>query len=133
MRIGLDTSVLLRLLIGQPEVLAASALAALRELRHRGTMIAVSDLVLAETYFALQHHYSIPKGAALGRLRQFVESPEIKSSSEALEVLATRRLGSAKPGFVDRLIHAEYSRSCDGMITFERSAGRLSGTTVLGA
>jgi hypothetical protein len=34
-------------------------------------------------------------------------------------------------GFVDRLIHAEYRKHADEMLTCEKAAGRLTGTRVL--
>jgi predicted nucleic-acid-binding protein len=49
-------------------------------------------------------------------------------------VLATPSLESAKPGFVDRLIHRRYRRSgVEEMVTFEKSAGKLPGVRVLTA
>ena len=45
--------------------------------------------------------------------------------------LSTPNLSTANPGFVDRLIHAEYRRYAGEMLTFEKAAGRLPGTRVL--
>ena len=70
----------------------------------------VSDWVLAETYYALQHHYDVPKKVALEWLRRFAHSPGIQVSGTARETLALGGLESANPGFVDRLIHRAYLR-----------------------
>ena len=133
MRIGVDTSVVLRLLVGEPEEQALVAMAALEGWRSDGASIVVSRLVLAETYYALQHHYLVPKAEALRQLRAFVLSPWVAPDDVAGDVLATHRLASAKPGFVDRLIHAEYrhGQSVDLVATFEKAAGKLEGTRVL--
>ena len=64
MKAGLDTSVVLRLLLGQPADQAARAVAFLDELSRGGHHAVVSDLVVAEAYFALQHHYG---GVEAGR------------------------------------------------------------------
>jgi hypothetical protein len=58
-------------------------------------------------------------------------SGEIIPLGAAAEVLAVDGLASAKPGFVDRLIHASYAASSAGMATFEKSGGKLDGTRVL--
>jgi len=55
------------------------------------------------------------------------------TAGSAHAVLATPNLAVAEPGLVDRLIHAEYIRVADEMLTFERSAARLPGALVLRA
>jgi predicted nucleic-acid-binding protein len=128
---GLDTSVVLRLLTGEPKKQAQRALTEVQELIRRGAALLVSDLVVAEVYFALQHHYGMPKAEALTLLAHFLGERRIKSIGAAATVLAVPHLATAKPGFVDRLIHAEYRRSAHEMLSFEKAAGRLSGVRVL--
>jgi predicted nucleic-acid-binding protein len=131
MNAGLDTSVVMRLLTGVPE---AQAQGALREVQRRidaGGTVFVSDLVVAEVYFGLQHHYGMPKTVALELLSGFLRARGIESMGAAVAVLATPNLAMANPGFVDRLIHAEYRRHAGEMLTFEKAAGRLPGTRVL--
>ncbi|MCC5838989.1 MAG: PIN domain-containing protein [Opitutales bacterium] len=125
--IGLDTSIVLRLLLGEPETQAKKAVAQLDEIRTNGQQAVVCDLVVSEAYFALQHHYDVPKQIALDHLREFFESPEILATGEAPSILSQPNLGKAKPGFVDRLIHAHYLRETGGMLTFEKAAAKLPG------
>jgi predicted nucleic-acid-binding protein len=129
--IGLDTSVVVRLLVGEPAAQAARARDLLDELFEAGAKAAVSDLVVSEAYFALQYHYRVPKREALDTLRAFLQSEEIEATGAALAVLQTPRLASARPGFVDRLIHQEYAQTFGAMASFEKSAGKLDGTRVL--
>lgn len=131
MTTGLDTSVVLRLLLAQPADQAARAVAFLDELSQSGHRAVVSDLVVSEAYFALQHHYGVSKRDALRGLRRLFASGEIKPLGAAAEVLAADGLASAKPGFVDRLIHGAYAASSAGMATFEKAGGKLDGTRVL--
>lgn len=131
MTTGLDTSVVLRLLLGQPADQAARAVACLDDLGQRGDQAVVSDLVVAEVYFALQHHYGVTQQDALLGLRRLFEDGEVKSLGVAEEVLALSGLASAKPGFVDRLIQGAYAISADGMVTFEKAAGRTKSVRVL--
>jgi predicted nucleic acid-binding protein len=131
--LGLDTSVLIRLLVGLPAPQASTALTYVKEVRLAGRRVVVSDLVVSEAYFALHFHYGVPKTEAVAALRELLGSGLIEPADgpAVIEVLAEAARSSAKPGFVDRLIHAQYERLPADMATFERAAARLPGTTVL--
>jgi predicted nucleic-acid-binding protein len=131
MNVGLDTSVVLRLLIGQPANQTILAIACLDDIQRRGDLAVVSDLVIAETYFALQFHYQITKADALSALSAFLASGEIMPTGEAGVILKQPGLSTAKPGFVDRLIHAGYTANNGRMVTFEKSGSKLAGIMVL--
>ena len=131
MKAGLDTSVVLRLLVGQPADQAARAVAFLDELLLGGHDAVVSDLVVAEAYFALQHHYAVSKPDALMGLRRLFADGEIKPLGAVAGVLAADGLAAVKPGFVDRLIHGAYTAATDEMVTFEKAAGKLKSVRVL--
>lgn len=104
MIVGLDTSVVVRLLWGQPADQARVAFDRVAELLAAGTRVQISDLVISETYYALQHHYGSSKADVLDALRDFLATSGVKASGVAAEVLTTAGLATAKPGFVDRLI-----------------------------
>jgi predicted nucleic acid-binding protein len=131
MKVGLDTSVVLCLLVGQPVDQAQRAVAFLDELSRRGDQPVVADLVVAEVYFALQHHYGVAKRDALEGLGHLFASREIESTGYAAEVLKTDGLASARPGFIDRLIHQAYVEKGGSMATFEKEAARLKSVRVL--
>jgi predicted nucleic-acid-binding protein len=131
MRVGLDTSVLLRLLVGEPQLQADAAWQAILEVQSGGGEAVVSDLVVSEAYFALQHHYDVPKHEALMKLRSLFARGDLVSSGCAAQVLSTPGLATGKPGFMDRMIHADYARSADRMLTFERAARKLPHAQVL--
>lgn len=131
MKVGLDTSVVLRLLTGEPETQARRALEEVQELMRHGAVLLVSDLVVAEVYFALQYHYGVPKAEALRLIGKFLADSGVKALGMASTVLTIPNLASANPGFVDRLIHAEYMRSVKEIITFEKAGVRLTGVRVL--
>ena len=128
--IGLDTSFVLRLLVGEPVALARQAVEQLDTLRAGNQRAAVSDVVACETYFALNHHYGVPKQLALETIRKFLESPEIIALGEALRILRQPNLGRANPGFVDRMIHAEYLSRTASMLSFEKAAAKLPGVRI---
>ena len=134
MTTGLDTSVVLRLLTGAPPAQAQAALEWLLVQRANGIVLTVSDLVISEIYYALQHHFRVPKQEALDKLAAFLGSGDVMAMGVAATVLATPGLATAKPGFVDRIIHQQYLQAGAGRIgTFERSAARLPHVQVLAA
>jgi predicted nucleic acid-binding protein len=131
MTVGLDTSVVLRLLVGQPPEQTAAAVAFLDETQRSGRRVVVSDLVIAEAYFALQFHYEISQADALAALASIVSTGEITAAGQAGRVLTQSGLARAKPGFVDRLIHAAYHEAGGTMATFEKAGRKLPDVTVL--
>jgi predicted nucleic acid-binding protein len=130
--VGLDTSVLVRVLTGEPRDLALVALDYLVECEKAGDRVLVSDWVIAEAYYALQHHYGASKRETLDALGDFLASPGVEGTGEVAEVLATPNLESAKPGFIDRVIHRNYLRlGAEEVATFERAAAKLPHIRVL--
>ncbi len=129
---GLDTSVVIRLIMRDPPELATRALAYVQELQEAGDSLRVSDWVIAEVYYALQYHYQVSKQDAIEALKRFTASPGILATKELLSVLATPELASANPGFMDRMIHLQYLP--DGVAevaTFEKAARKLPHVRVL--
>jgi predicted nucleic acid-binding protein len=126
---GLDTSVVVRLLVGEPADQAEAARALLYEEREQG--VAVSDLVIGEAYFALRYHYRVPHQAAIGALRGLLADPRVNATGVGRSVLASVGDRGGVPGLMDRLIHADYRREASGMVTFDRAAGRLEGARLL--
>jgi len=74
--IGLDTSVVLRLLIGEPRAQAEVARRRIERALIAGEKVIVTDLVVAEAFHALRHHYwlrrrSTPSGITTMFRRQW--------------------------------------------------------------
>ena len=95
--------------------------------------VAVSDLVVAETYFALLHHYSVPHSDAVNALAALLSDPRVEGSGVALAVLTNSEANApkAKPGLIDRLIHADYSQQSLDVATFDPDFARLRGATLV--
>ncbi len=130
-RAALDTSVVMRLLTGQPMELASLARSFMAETERSGAKVFVSNLVIMEAYFACQHHYGMPKVAVINGLAKLVSLTTFVVHPLLIELLSMPGLESAKPGFLDRLIHAEATTARLPLVTFEKSSSRLSQTTVL--
>ncbi len=129
MSLGLDTSVILRLLTGQPAAESRVARERLERAHLEGEPVTVTDLVLAEAYFALCHHYAVARDQARERLAAM-------ASSGALTVVppgAVDALAKATgAGLVDRLIHARHRAAGLLTVTFDRKMGALDGAVRLG-
>lgn len=128
---GLDTSVVLRLLTGDPPEQTKAALTHLAETEAAGMRLVVSNVVVMECYFACQHHYGTSKKDTLKALLKLLSMPTFLTDPNLEGILKTKQLASKNPGFVDRMIHAEYTSLGVPLITFEKSARRLPETEVL--
>ncbi len=123
---GLDTSVVLRLLVGAP---AAQAEAARRLLETTAEPVLVSDLVVGEAYFALRHHYAVPHAAAVTALGALLGDARVRAPGAAPTVLQQAR--AETPGLMDRLIHEHYRSDGATLATFDRDAARLKGARLV--
>ena len=132
MKYSVDTSVVLRVLTGMPESLATAVRARLEGLWIDGIVVDVCDLVVSETYFALQHSYGLSKENALDALTKLSLHPGFHISDNVTTALRTPNLAKASPGFIDRVIH----RTCVAddeatMLTCEKDAKRLAHVEVI--
>jgi predicted nucleic acid-binding protein len=126
-----DTSVVVRLLVAMPINQFRAASRYLSDLREAGVSAYVSDLALAEAYFALQTFYGFTKVQALAALAELVRLPGITVTPHARAVLDLPNLATAKPGFADRLIHGTANAAGQTLVTFEKAAKKLPATLVL--
>ena len=128
MSIGLDTSVVLRLLTGQPSDQATVARDRLQLAVAAGEEVLVTDLVLGEVYFALQHHYGVAKEPARTAIAAMLRSgavvPDPADAGLAFE--ATKGAG-----ILDRLMHARHRAAQATTLTFDRKTAALEGATRL--
>lgn len=131
--VSLDTSVVLRLLVGFPSDQARVVREFVSQRLTGNESMNISDLVLAEAYFALQTFYKIPKSEALEMIALLSAASGFVISRTATDVLALPNLNAAKPGFVDRLIHGTSRGQGHTLVTFEKASKKLPATHVLQA
>lgn len=127
--IGIDTSVLVRLVTGQPPDAYSYCLERLSALVEAGVEIYASNQVIGEAFIVVQHHYGASAEDAKTELRNVLRSGLVSALNGAavLEMLATR--GGA--GLFDRLIANDYSRSGLETLTLDRGMASLAGTRLL--
>lgn len=132
MTLGLDTSILVRLLVGEPATLATKAQERLLEAHRVRQAVIVSDLVIAEAYHALKHHYDLEpsaiRQALLAMLTSGMVQPE--AGSAVLSVLQAKKPGKA--GFVDRLIQAHYEVDSVTTLTLDKAQTKMGRTEFIG-
>lgn len=130
MKYGLDTNVVLRLLVNDVPEHTSLARAFLDRLEAAGHRATVSDLVVSEAFYGLRHHFQVPTEAALVMLSQILSDPAIKGES-APSVLRDLTKAAARPGFMDQLILAHHRDHRTTLLTFDRTLGALPGAELL--
>ena len=123
-RFGIDTSILVRLLTGDPAEGFQRATLRLRKLvENEEAEIVVSNQVIGEAYIALQHHYKISKTDAREALRSVLRSGLISPQNGAPVFRALDASGGC--GLVDRLIVDDYQRHELETLTLDDRMARL--------
>ncbi len=126
LRYGIDTSVLVRFLTGQPRLdyeRCRSVLAAMVE--EESAEIYASNQVIGEAYIAVQHHYGVSKTEAREGLLIVLTSGLIAplNGHPVLTMLQETR----GAGLMDRLIAEEYSRTVSETLSLDRRMTALPG------
>ena len=123
-RFGIDTSILVRLLTGEPAADFEYCVAKLSELvQESAAEIFASNQVIGEAYIAVQHHYGVTRDDARSGILDVIRSGLVAPLNghtviEALEA-------SSGPGLFDRLIADDYRRAGLETLTLDRRMSRL--------
>ncbi len=128
--LALDTSVVVRLLIGEPPKQFAAAKRRVQRAVQDSAGVLLSDLVVFETWQVLKYHYEVPAKLARDKLRALVESGVVRlqSGSGIPESLEDVKGGA---GFLDRLIVAHHNQLGAKTLTFDARQAKLNGATKL--
>jgi len=127
--LGIDTNVLIRLLVSDDAEQTRRARKLVDQAVSRDEPVLVSLPVVVETEWVLRRRYGLSREAVLGVFRAALESRELSFEDEpALEEALFQWTDSAC-GFSDCLIAAHNRRlGCRTTATFDVKAGRLPGT-----
>lgn len=123
-RFGIDTSILVRLVTGDPEREFDECVRRLSVLVDRqDAEVFASNQVIGETYVALQHHYGVAKADARAALASVLRSGLVAPLNGAgvLAALEAR----AGCGLLDRLIADDYLRAGLVTLTLDRKMAGL--------
>jgi predicted nucleic-acid-binding protein len=131
---GLDTNVLVRVLLRDDRRQARAAEAAIDRALAAGEPLLVSLLTILETEWVLRTRGGLDKAAIIRTFKSLLEARDLSMEDEDVleQALYTFEDGSAD--FADCLILARYLRSgCASMLTFDFRAAKLAGAEQLHA
>jgi predicted nucleic acid-binding protein len=123
---GIDTSIFVRLLSGQPAAdyeIAVRRLSVLRAAQPEP--ITVANIVIAEAYAVLQHHYGLSKADTRGAMLAVLTSGLVEPANGDAVLDALR--ATKEPGLTDRLILLDYAAQPATVLTFDRKMAALPG------
>lgn len=112
-RCGIDTTILVRLLTGDPPADFAATLSVLHTLMDEGATFVASNQVIAEAYVAVQHHYGVTKAEARAALLSVLQSGLVAPQNGAGVIAALEATTGC--GLATWLIDDDYT--CHDIIT----------------
>ena len=127
--IGIDTSILVRLVTGEPADIHTHCLERLGELVAGGVEVFASNQVIGEAYVTTQIHYGATKDDARAGLFDAQTSGLVAplNGQAVIEALSV----SGGPGLFDRLIADDYSRAGMETLTLDRQMASLPAARLL--
>lgn len=129
-RFGIDTSILVRLLTGEPEADFAHCVSGLRVLiEEEGAEILASNQVIGEAYVVVQHHYGVTRDEARAGLLDVLHSGLVAPLNGRSALTSIEASGGA--GLIDRLIADDYARAGLVGLTLDRKMSGLAGVRLL--
>ena len=125
-RFGIDTSVLVRLVSGDPAAEFERCVRRLSALiEDDGAEVLASNQVIGEAYVAVQHHYGVSKADARAALTGVLRSGLVAPLKGRAVLAVLEAFGGA--GLLDRLIADDYSRANLDVLTLDRRMAALPG------
>ena len=126
--LGIDTNVLVRLLVADDALQTRRARALVERALNRDDPILVSLPVIIETEWVLRSRYGFDKPATLRLLRDLLSAREFTFEDEPALEEALYRWNECAAGFVDCLVAAHNRRlGCSATATFDSAAARIPG------
>ena len=122
-RIGIDTSVLVRLITGEPPDAFARCVERLNDLAVSGAEIFASNQVIGEAYIAVQHHYHVSESDARSEISKALTSGLV-APLNGNDVIAALEVSDG-PGLFDRLLAEDYTRAGLEVLTLDRKMAAL--------
>jgi predicted nucleic acid-binding protein len=123
---GIDTSIFIRLLTGLPTADYQTTVNRLASLRSsQPEPITVANIVVAEAYAVLQHHYHLSKTEARAAILSVLTSGLVEPMYGDAVLTALR--ATKEPGLTDRLIALDYANQRATVLTLDRKMAALPG------
>jgi predicted nucleic-acid-binding protein len=129
--VALDTNVLVRFLVQDDPGQAALAGAVMAGLNVEAPGHVCRE-VLVELVWVLERAYGRSRAEVAGALEGLLAAPEIALEADDDTATAILRYRDEGQGFADLMIAAAAGRAGVPLVTFDRSAARIAGVTLLG-
>jgi predicted nucleic-acid-binding protein len=129
--LAVDTNVLLRLLVDDPE--APEQCAAARKLASGAGSVYVPQVVQIETVWVLERAYRVGKAAIVDSLARVAANAAYVLQRPTIFVAALEAYRAGRADFSDYVILAESRAQSSRLATFDRKLGRHEGCVVVGA
>ena len=124
-RLGIDTSVLVRLVTGDPPETFNHCVQELSKLVAQGDEVFASNQVIGEAYIAIQHHYGIDKDSVRAGLANALRSGLVAPLNGRAIIDLLESSGGA--GVMDRLIIDDYSHRELSVLTLDVRMSSIRG------
>ena len=132
--IGLDTNVVVRLMLADDRVQTQLAVKLLKAAQAQGTTVVLTLEVVQEIEWVLRSSAKKTKLEFLGLARQLLEARDIQIDNEAVLEQALRTYEKSSADFSECLFLAHYQRlGCRAMLTFDAKAARMEGVELVGS
>jgi predicted nucleic-acid-binding protein len=130
--IGLDTNVLVRIIVGDDEKQAEKAERVLKSRCTPETPGFVNSFVLCELAWTLDRTYGYSRAQIAGVMEKILENSGLRIENADLVAAALRLYRTAAASFSDALLaEINLAAGCESTFTFDRKAARLDGFTLV--
>ena len=130
--IGIDTNVIVRLIVNDDERQSRAAERFIREHGGSGTPCYVSDVALIETVWVLQTVYGYDRSMVADALAGILEAEQLQFDSPIDVAAAVEDFRHGRAEFADCLIgRINLLAGCSHTVTFGRKAAKLAGFKLL--
>lgn len=130
--IGLDTNVVVRLLLADDHAQTQRVVKFLKSAQARGTKVVLTLEVIQEVEWVLRSSAKKSKLEFLGLAKRLLESRDIHIENEAVLEQALRTYEKSTADFSECLFLAHYQQlGCETMLTFDAKAARMAGVELI--
>ncbi len=130
--IGLDTNVVLRLLLSDDPAQKMRAVKFIQQAKRQDTRIIITLAVVLEMEWVLRSSAKMSKAQTMSVFDLLLESYDIEIENEKVMEQALHIYTNAAADFAECLFLAQYQRmGCDGMMTFDAKAARMAGVELV--
>ncbi len=132
--IGLDTNVVLRLLLLDDPAQRMRAAKVIQQAKRSDNPVVITLAVALEIEWVLRSSAKMDKAQVLNVLGLLLESHDIEIDNEKVLEQALHLYANAAADFAECLFLAQYQRmGCDTMLTFDAKAARMAGVELISA